>query len=108
MSGFSDDVAMAVTHPACPAKEPKKRRDSAIVCEWVGEDLVDRRTPMTAIQFPTASTWEKSGLVELVLVTVQRTSTRSSPPSLRKWFSHLRSFMMIPLLPFISENFIVL
>lgn len=31
MSGFSEEVAIAVTHPECPAREPKNRRDSAIV-----------------------------------------------------------------------------
>ena len=30
MSGFSDEVAMAVTHPLWPSKEPRKRSDSDI------------------------------------------------------------------------------
>jgi len=31
MSGFSDEVAMAVTHPLWPSKDPRKRRDSDMV-----------------------------------------------------------------------------
>jgi hypothetical protein len=30
MSGFSEEVAMAVTHPLWPGREPRKRKDSAI------------------------------------------------------------------------------
>lgn len=33
MSGFSEEVAIAVTHPLWPAKDPKKRSDSAIIAE---------------------------------------------------------------------------
>jgi hypothetical protein len=28
MSGFSEEVAMAVTHPLWPSRDPRKRRDS--------------------------------------------------------------------------------
>jgi hypothetical protein len=30
MSGFSDEVAMAVTHPLWPSSDPRKRRDSMV------------------------------------------------------------------------------
>lgn len=30
MSGFSEEVAMAVTHPLWPAREPKYRSDSIL------------------------------------------------------------------------------
>jgi hypothetical protein len=33
MSGFSEEVAMAVTQPLWPSIEPRKRRDSAILDE---------------------------------------------------------------------------
>ena len=32
ISGFSEEVAMAVTHPLWPSKEPRKRSDSVILC----------------------------------------------------------------------------
>lgn len=32
MSGFSEEVAIAVTHPLWPSNEPRKRSDSDIVC----------------------------------------------------------------------------
>ena len=31
ISGFSDDVAIAVTHPLWPSRDPRKRSDSAIL-----------------------------------------------------------------------------
>lgn len=38
MSGFSEDVAIAVTHPLWPSREPRKRSDSDILgcVRWVG------------------------------------------------------------------------
>jgi hypothetical protein len=30
MSGFSEEVAIAVTHPLWPGREPRKRKDSDI------------------------------------------------------------------------------
>jgi hypothetical protein len=39
MSGFSDDVAMAVTQPACPGNEPRKRKDSAMLCRTIVQNL---------------------------------------------------------------------
>lgn len=40
MSGFSDEVAMAVTHPLCPSKDPRKRSDSDMVLSvfWTSTD----------------------------------------------------------------------
>ena len=40
ISGFSDEVAMAVTHPLWPSKEPRKRSDSDI---FVGKRVLGRR-----------------------------------------------------------------
>ena len=36
MSGFSEDVAIAVTHPLWPGREPRKRKDSAISRKGAG------------------------------------------------------------------------
>lgn len=33
MSGFSDEVAIAVTHPLCPEREPKYRSDSIFLVQ---------------------------------------------------------------------------
>jgi hypothetical protein len=38
ISGFSEEVAMAVIHPLWPSMEPRKRRDSAmasLVFDWL-------------------------------------------------------------------------
>ena len=41
ISGFSEEVAMAVIHPLWPSIEPRKRRDSAmasLVFDWVNAE----------------------------------------------------------------------
>ena len=70
MSGFSDDVAIAVTQPLWPARDPRKRSDSMVVFGVAeASATANMSCSSCSMQKRPATTRDKPQLAELYSVT---------------------------------------